>query len=159
MIVHIDMGLRHGDYTSDLQRNLYVLREGEMVPPPEVQRAWQACRAALEAGCSVLTAGVKCWEVDRAARDALEDLGYPEFMHAFGHHVGRKVHDGGSVLGPHWEKYGDLPDMAVEPNSVYAIELGVMVDGAGYIGVEENVLVTERGAEFLSEPQHELIMI
>jgi Xaa-Pro aminopeptidase len=159
MIVHFDMGLRHGDYTSDLQRDAYVLREGESEPPAEVQRAWHACRAALEAGRSVLKAGVPCWHADKAAREALEDFGYPEFMHAFGHHVGRKVHDGGSVLGPHWEKYGDLPDQLVEPNSVFAIELGVMVEGVGYIGIEENVLVTETGAEYLSEPQKELILI
>lgn len=159
MLVHFDMGLRHGEYTSDLQRNAYVLREGESAPPPEVQRAWRACRTALEAGRSVLRAGVQCSEVDQAAREALEDLGYPEFMHAFGHHVGRKVHDGGSVLGPHWEKYGDLPKQRVEPGSAFAIELGVMVEGVGYIGVEENVLVTAAGAEYLSEPQAELIVL
>lgn len=159
MIVHFDMGLRNGEYTSDLQRDAYVLREGETEPPAEVQRAWHACRTALEAGRSVLRAGVPCWTVDKAAREALEDFGYPEFMHAFGHHVGRKVHDGGSVLGPHWEKYGDLPDQLVEPNSAFAIELGVMVEGVGYIGIEENVLVTESGAEYLSAPQTELIVI
>jgi Xaa-Pro aminopeptidase len=159
MIVHFDMGLRNGDYTSDLQRDAYVLREGETEPPAEVQRAWHACRAALEAGRAVLKAGVPCWQIDQAAREALEDFGYPEFMHAFGHHVGRKVHDGGSVLGPHWEKYGDLPDQLVEPNSVFAIELGVMVEGIGYIGIEENVLATESGAEYLSEPQTELWVI
>ncbi len=159
MIVHFDMGLRFDDYTSDLQRVLYVRRDGETEPPLEAMRAWQACWMALEAGRAALKPGVRGWEVDKVARDALEDLGYPEFMHAFGHHVGRKVHDGGSVLGPHWEKYGDLPDMPVEPNSVYAIELGVMVEGVGYIGIEENVLVAEDGAEYLSEPQRELMVI
>lgn len=161
MILHFDMGLRFGDYTSDLQRVIYVLRgrDGETEPPIEVMRAWQACQMALEAGRAMLKPGVTGWEVDQTSRDALEDLGYPEFMHAFGHHVGRKVHDGGSVLGPHWEKYGDLPDMPVELNSVYAIELGVMVEGVGYLGIEENVLVTENGAEYLSEPQRELIVI
>jgi Xaa-Pro aminopeptidase len=159
MIVHFDMGLQHDDYCSDLQRDAYVLREGETAPPPEVQRAWDACWAALEAGRAVLQAGVPCWTVDKAARDAITGAGYAEFLHAFGHHVGRKVHDGGSVLGPHWEKYGDLPNALVEPNSVYAIELGVLVPGYGYIGIEENVLVSEAGAEYLSEPQRTLILI
>ncbi len=159
MIVHFDMGLMHDDYCSDLQRDAYVLREGETAPPPNVQQAWEACWAALEAGRVALKAGVPCWTVDKAARDAMTNAGYPEFLHAFGHHVGRKVHDGGSVLGPHWEKYGDLPNALVEPNSVYAIELGVLVPGHGYIGIEENVLVTESGAEYLSEPQRELILI
>lgn len=159
MIVHFDMGLHDNEYCSDLQRDGYVLRDGETAPPAEVQRAWDACRTALEAGRAVLKAGVPCWTVDKAARDAIVNAGYDEFMHAFGHHVGRKVHDGGSVLGPHWEKYGDLPDQRVEPNSIYAIELGVLVPGHGYIGIEENVLVTEDGAEYLSTPQMELWLI
>ncbi len=159
MIVHFDMGLLHDDYCSDLQRDAYVLRPGENAPPPAVQRAWDACRAALEAGRAALRVGVSCWTVDAAARGALVAAGYSEYLHAFGHHVGRKVHDGGSVLGPHWEKYGALPDMPVELNSVFAIELGVMVPGHGYIGIEENVLVTESGAEYLSVPQTELLLI
>jgi len=159
MVVHFDMGLRIDGYCSDLQRDAYVLRPGETKAPPEVQRAWDACRAALEAGRAALRAGVPCWMVDKAARDALVDAGYDEFKHAFGHHVGLKVHDGGSLLGPHWEKYGGLPDMLVEPESVYAIELGVMVPGHGYLGLEEDVLVTGTGAVYLSEPQTELILI
>ncbi len=50
MIVHFDMGLRFDDYTSDLQRVLYVRRDGETEPPLEAMRAWQACWMALEAG-------------------------------------------------------------------------------------------------------------
>ena len=36
---------------------------------------------------------------------------------------------------------------------------GLMVDGFGYIGIEEDVLVTENGAEFISTPQTELKLI
>jgi Xaa-Pro dipeptidase len=159
MIVHLDTGLLVNDYCSDLQRDAYVLRPGENAPPVEVQRAWAACRAALEAGRAALKPGVPCHTVDAAARAALVAAGYDEYLHAFGHHVGRKVHDGGSVLGPRWERYGAMPDKPVELNSVYAIELGVILPGYGYLGLEENVLVTEHGAEYLSTPQTELWVI
>ncbi len=158
-LVHFDMGLRNNGYCADLQRDAYVLRDGESAAPEAVQKAWTACWAALEAGKAALKAGVICYEVDAAARNTLVQAGYPEFMHAFGHHVGRVVHDGGNVLGPRWEKYNNLPYTQVEPNSVYAIELGVLLPEYGYIGIEENVLVTESGAEYLSEPQRELMLI
>jgi len=77
-------------------------------------------------------------------------------MHAFGHHIGRTVHDGATVLGPRWERYGDSIDGVIETGNVFAIELGVSVPGHGYIGCEEDVLVTSEGAEFLCEPQASL---
>jgi Xaa-Pro aminopeptidase len=91
--------------------------------------------------------------VDQAARDALISASYPEYMHAFGHHIGRTAHDGATVLGPRWERYGDSVERVVETGNVFAIELGVSVPGYGYIGCEEDVLVTSEGAEFLCQPQ------
>ncbi|MCS7061352.1 MAG: Xaa-Pro peptidase family protein [Anaerolineae bacterium] len=156
MLVHVDMGLRWEGYCADLQRMVYVRRAGEADAPEAVQRAWEACRAALEAGRAALKPGALGWQVDAAARAELTRHGYAEYMHAFGHHLGQRAHDGGGVLGPQWERYGTLPDMPVEPGSVLAIELGVMVPSYGYIGIEENVLVTDNGAEYLSTPQTEL---
>lgn len=34
-----------------------------------------------------------------------------------------------------------------------------MVEGYGYIGLEEDVLATENGVEYLCPPQRELILI
>ncbi len=155
-LVHFDMGLRLDGYCSDLQRMVYVRREDEADAPAEVKRAWQACWSALEAGRAALKPGVLCWQVDAAARGELVRQGYPEYLHAFGHHVGRNVHDGGSVLGPRWERYGELPNKEVETGNVFAVELGAMVEGYGYLGIEENVVVTADGAEYLSIPQRDL---
>ena len=156
-LLHFDMGLRREGYCSDLQRMAYARREGEQGAPAEVTRAWQACWSSLEAGRAALKPGAQGWQVDAAARGELVRQGYPEYMHAYGHHVGRNVHDGGSVLGPRWERYGDLPNKEVEAGDVFAIELGTMIAGIGYLGLEENVVITDAGAEYLSTPQRELI--
>ncbi len=155
-LLQVDFGVEKDGFVSDLQRTWYVLDEGETEPPAEVLAGWDAARAALEAGRAALRPGVQGWEVDQAARETLTRAGYPEFMHAFGHHVGRTAHDGATILGPRWEKYGTSIEGVVEEGNVFAIELGVRVPGRGYIGCEEDVLVTSTGAEYLSELQTEL---
>jgi len=155
-LLHLDFGVKQDGFVSDLQRMWYFLDEGESGPPDEVRRAWDACWAALEAGRAALKPGVMGWEVDAAARSALVAAGYPEYQHGLGHHVGRTAHDGSTILGPRWERYGRSPYGAVEPANVMTLELGVAVPGRGYIGLEEDVLVTQMGAEYLSTPQKEL---
>jgi Xaa-Pro aminopeptidase len=152
-LLQADFGVEKKGFVSDLQRTWYLLDEGEAEPPAAVLAAWEAARKALEAGREALRPGAHGWEVDWAARDALTSAGYTEYMHAFGHHIGRTVHDGATILGPRWERYGDSVERMVETGNVFAIELGVSVPGHGYIGCEEDVLVTSEGAEFLCEPQ------
>jgi Xaa-Pro aminopeptidase len=67
--------------------------------------------------------------------------------------VGRTVHDGSSLLGPRWERYGDTPNMEVEAGNIFTLELGVKVPNRGYISLEEDVLVTAAGLDWLSKPQ------
>ena len=74
-------------------------------------------------------------------------------MHALGHQVGRAAHDGGAILGPKWQRYGDTPMRPIQNDEVYTLELGVMLPERGYLGLEEIVVVTEDGCEFLSERQ------
>lgn len=155
-LLQVDLGVRREGFVSDIQRTMYFCRPGEERPPEEVMRAWKACRASLEAGRAALRPGARGWEVDAIARRTLMEAGYAEYLHAFGHHIGRTVHDGATVLGPKWERYGKSVEGVVEVGNVFAVELGVFVPGYGYIGCEEDVLVTPDGAEYLSEPQEEI---
>jgi Xaa-Pro aminopeptidase len=158
-LLQIDFGVERQAYVADLQRTMYFARENESGPPEVVQRAWQAARAALEAGRAALRPGARGWEVDATARSALVEAGYAEYMHAFGHHIGRSAHDGATVLGPKWERYGTSIEGQIEEGNVFAIELGVRVPEHGYIGLEEDVLVTSSGAEYLSQVQDELWVV
>ncbi|MEI7577424.1 MAG: Xaa-Pro peptidase family protein [Armatimonadota bacterium] len=155
-LVHIDLGVIVDGYSSDIQRCWYVAEPGESTLPADLEAALAAVTGAIQAGANRLRPGVKGYEVDAAARSFLISTGYPEYMHALGHQVGRVAHDGGSLLGPRWERYGRLPDEPIEEGQVYTLELGVTVPGRGYLGLEEMVRVGESGIEWLSTPQRSI---
>jgi Xaa-Pro aminopeptidase len=157
-LVHIDLGVRRDGYCSDLQRMWYVRRPGESAPPAEVQRAFATVVRAIEAGAAALRPGTRGFEVDAAARKVVLESGYPEFKHGLGHGLGRAVHDGGTMLGPRWPCYGRNVEAAVEVGNVFTLELGVPT-GCGFVGLEEDVLVTAAGCEFLSSRQHDLMLV
>jgi len=152
-ILHLDLGVIRNGYSSDMQRCWYVAAEGETEIPKDVTRALTAVVGAIEAGFERLRPGVPGWRVDAAAREAIQGAGYPEYRHATGHQVGRLGHDGGAILGPRWERYGNTPELPLTSNQVFTLELGVWVEGRGYLGLEEMVRITEAGAEWLTDRQ------
>jgi len=158
-LLHVDFGVSRAGYCSDLQRVWYLLDEGESEAPVDVREAWDAAWAALDAGAAALRPGAAGWEVDAAARSTLVDAGYPEPKYALGHQLGRTAHDGGTLLGPRWDRYGDAPLGVVEAGNVFTLELGTAVAGRGYVGLEEDVVVTDAGVEWLSTPQRELWLV
>ncbi len=158
-LLHIDFGVSSADYCSDLQRVWYILDDGESSAPDDVIEAWNALWAAIDTGVAKLEPGAVGWEVDAAARESLVTAGYPEPKFALGHQVGRSAHDGGTVLAPRWDRYGAAPGGVVEEGNIFALEYGIAAPGRGYIGLEENVLVTADGIEWLSTPQRELWLV
>ncbi|HSG41591.1 MAG TPA: M24 family metallopeptidase [Anaerolineales bacterium] len=158
-IIHFDFGVKYEGYCSDVQRVAYVLREGETEAPPEVQRGFDTVRTAIERSREAMKVGVTGNSIDVISREVITDAGYPEYPYALGHQLGRVAHDGGTLLGPLWEKYGDSPNQKLEVGQVFTIEPGLAVPEYGYIGLEEDVVITENGAEYFTAPQTEIILI
>jgi Xaa-Pro aminopeptidase len=158
-LVHFDFGVKQDEYCSDIQRMVYLLRPGEKAPPAEVRRGFEIIVFAIQEAMRNLRPGMKGAEVDSVARGIVTTAGYPEYQYGTGHQLGRNAHDGGTLLGPRWERYGNSPEMLVEAGHIYTLEPGLAVPGYGYIGLEEDVLVTENGAVPLSQVQKELILI
>ena len=106
-----------------------------------------------------MKAGVTRNSIDVISREIVTDSGYPEYPYALGHQLGRVAHDGGALLGPLWEKYADSPNQKLEVGQVYTIEPSLPIPNFGHIGLEEDVVMTDQGAEYLGEPQSEIVMI
>jgi Xaa-Pro aminopeptidase len=157
-LASFDFGVSYEDYCSDLQRLWYVRRPGETAVPETVSKAFDAARGAITAAKAILRPGVQGWQVDEAARNFLVAAGYPEYQHAVGHSVGRHAHDGGPLLGPRWARYGETPYHVIEEGVVFTLELGAMTEH-GYVGLEDEVIVTPDGCEWFSQPQEEIYLV
>jgi Xaa-Pro aminopeptidase len=158
-IIHFDFGVKYQGYCSDIQRVAYVLRENETQAPPEVQRGFMTIVTAIEKSREAMQTGINGNSIDNIARDVVTDSGYPEYQYALGHQLGRVAHDGGALLGPLWEKYGDSPNQMLEVGQVYTLEPGLAVPNYGYIGIEEDVVMTQNGAVYLHKPQTDIVLI
>jgi Xaa-Pro aminopeptidase len=158
-ILNIDFGVKVEGYVSDLQRTWYFLRDGETKAPAEVSRAFETIRDAIALAAERIRPGMEGRAVDAIARGYITDRGYEEFPHALGHQVGRHAHDGAGLLCPAWERYGNLPSLAIEETQVYTLEPRITVPGYGVATMEEIVVVRPGGGEFLSHQQRELYLV
>ncbi len=158
-IMNIDFGVKVDDYVSDLQRTWYFLRESETEAPPAVQKSFYTVKNAITRAAEFLKPGVEGWQVDDVARQYVISQGFDEFKHGLGHQVGRAAHDGAGTLCPRWDRYGKMPYFKVETGQVYTLEPRVFCEGHGIATIEEEVVVTESGCEFLSPRQEEIHLI
>lgn len=156
-LLHFDFGVSYQGYCSDLQRMFFFGSPTEI--PEEVQTAFETVRKAIITASKFIKPGVKGYEVDQVARNYVLERGYKEYQHALGHQVGRDAHDGGTILGPLWDRYGATPKGQIETGNVFTLELYVTTQKYGQVSLEENILVTKTGCKFLSKPQTELICI
>jgi len=146
-------------YCSDLQRTWYVLKENETEPPAEVIRGFNVIVDSIQKSFDAIKPGKKGWEIDEIARSFIVENGYEEYPHGLGHQVGRVAHDGGALLGPRWERYGNIPYLEIEKNNIFTIEPRLPIKNYGIATIEEIIVVHEDGAEYLSKPQKEIYIV
>ena len=159
-LINIDYGVSKDGYCSDLQRMYYVLKEDEEDAPEEVKKAFYLVRDAIKEAKEFMREGVTGFQVDQIARHKIVDEGYDSWNAALGHQVGHQTHDGGTILANRRPRYNrpELIDTPLRVGNVFTIEPGIETPW-GRVGIEEDVVITEHGTEWLAEPQQELILI
>lgn len=157
-LLHVDFGVRHLGYCSDIQRLVYFRHSHESSAPVALTRAFTTVRTILDETIALYRPGAIGHEIDGLARRRLIEAGYPEFNHGLGHQIGQAVHDGGAIVGPLWPRYGNLGMIPLEENNVFTVEFGITLNGIGHVSLEEDLVVTPRGGLLLCSPQRELLI-
>lgn len=165
-VIQTDFGIRvHDMWVTDIQRFAYVLAPGETEAPPEMQARWEYAREGSRAAKAAMRPGVTGWEVDLAQRQILEEHGSIPIIWSTGHPVGYWAHDVGPRLGGAAGGAQPSGDAARELRAGHTFAFDGFYgwtrdDGTTKtISVEEMVVITDDGAEWLVEPQEEWILI
>lgn len=158
-LVIFDFSTEFNGYVSDIARTVYFLKEGEIKAPEHIIDTFNTIHEAITNCKEAMKPGKKGQEIDAVARNLYIERAYPEISHATGHQIGRDVHDGGVLLGPAWKRYGSSPHGELEAGMVFTIEPTIFMEEGVHFIVEENVVITDSGAEWLSRRQDQLISI
>ena len=158
-VLNMDFGVKLAGYCSDMQRTFYVLKPGEAAAPEDVMKGFRTIVRAVEESKKAMKPGVTGFAIDAVARSIIVGAGYAEFPHALGHQVGRYAHDGTALLGPKWEKYAQKPFQKLEEGMVFTIEPRLTVPGRGVVTIEEMVVVTKDGADWMGRPQKDIFLV
>jgi hypothetical protein len=173
-ILQIDWGVGRNNYATDMKRFAYVLGEGETEPPPGVRTAFaesHKVRAIIRKNvhpgktgreqidalkAQIRKAGYTYTEDERAGKT--EGIEVNVGMHAAGN-IGHDLAAGLFEIFPVRTEY------MVRPNNIISLEFIVFTPAAEWKGgkipvnVEENVVITHRGIEWLVPPQRRVLLI
>lgn len=131
--ITLDFGAVVNGYCGDMTRTVVM---GHATP--EQKKIYHIVLAAQLAALDALRAGVACADVDRAARDIIEEAGYGEyFVHGTGHGVGRLVHEPPTLNRKSEEILAEYMPVTIEP--------GIYIPGTYGVRIEDLAIVTEFG--------------
>ena len=143
----LDFGAVVGGYRSDMTRTVVV---GSVTP--EMKKVYDTVLAAQSAALEAIECGKTGVEIDKIARDIIDNAGYKGcFGHGLGHGVGLEIHE-----GPRVSKAGEKK---LAPGHVVTVEPGIYLEGKFGARIEDMVALREDGAVNLTRAPKELIII
>jgi Xaa-Pro aminopeptidase len=136
----IDWGARLDEYCSDTTRTLVVGN-----PKEPFQKVFDTVVEARDRAIAGIRAGASGTEVDRIARDFIDQNGFGDkFGHGLGHGTGLAVHEA--------PRLSPIKDDRLEAGMIVTVEPGIYLPEWGGVRMENQVVVTRDGARVLNGP-------
>jgi Xaa-Pro dipeptidase len=143
----VDWGATYDGYISDLTRTFAVGQVDD-----EYKKIHKIVQDANAAGRGAARPGVPCANVDRAAREVIEKSGYGVyFTHRTGHGIGMEGHEEPYMRGDNMQ--------LLEPGMAFTVEPGIYLPNRNGVRIEDNVVITETGADVLSDMSREIRVV
>ncbi len=143
----IDMGCVKDGYCSDMTRTFFYKKVSD-----EHRKIYETVLKAQKAAESIIKPGVRFCDIDKTARDIIEQAGFGDkFTHRLGHSIGIECHEYGDV--------SSVNENTVEEGMIFSIEPGIYIDGDVGVRIEDLVLVTQNGVEILNHYSKELEIV
>lgn len=140
-ILLVDGGCRVEDYESDLSRTFVLGKATD-----KMKRVFEIERRAQDAALAAARPGVECQAVDAAARRVIVDAGfgpdYKYFTHRVGHGLGMDGHE--------WPYLVRGNTLKLQPGMTFSDEPGIYIRGEFGIRLEDDMVITETGAELFT---------
>jgi len=145
--VTMDFGCKVNGYCSDMTRTVAL---GSVTD--EMRRVYDTVLAAQAAGEKAACAGVIGRDMDNAARDVIKKAGYGEYFgHGLGHSVGLYIHEGPNA--------SPKESRSLPAGAVVTCEPGIYMPGKFGVRIEDMLLITEQGAQNLTNAPKNLIIL
>jgi Xaa-Pro dipeptidase len=149
----LDDGCRVEGYTSDIART-FVLGK----PTAKMLAVFEIARRAQKAALEAAIPGVPNEVVDAAARTVIVYGGYGPgfkyFTHRVGHGLGMEMHEWSYFVKGNM--YGWPVRPTLQPGMIFSDEPGIYIRGEVGIRLEDDLHVTEIGAQLLTAPSPSL---
>ncbi len=145
--VTMDFGAVVNGYRSDMTRTVGV---GFLTD--QQKQVYNTVLDAKTISMASIRSGVMCKDIDKIARDHIDQAGYAGcFGHGLGHSVGIEIHEDPS--------FNTRCETLLQPGMVITVEPGIYLEGKYGVRIEDMIAVTETGCDNLTHSPDELIIV
>jgi len=147
MILLMDGSCAVEGYESDISRTVVLGK-----PTDKMKQVFDIVHKAQSAALAAAKPGVQCQAVDAAARKVITDAGYgPDYKH-FTHRVGHGI----GMDGHEWPYLVRGNTLLLAPNMTFSDEPGIYIRGEFGVRLEDDMYITEKGAELFTPQSPDL---